>query len=126
LNSLPDNAEKYDGLVLDMPEPWLEFSSIMPRLKLDGFMICYLPNITQVLDLIKIIRTKNIKLATIRVLEVQWRPWEVRATVIESKLDLPFLLANKSITDNPIPEKALAYVCKPAYMPSNHGKLRRI
>ncbi|RIA92203.1 S-adenosyl-L-methionine-dependent methyltransferase [Glomus cerebriforme] len=121
LNSLPENTEKYDGVVLDMPEPWLELSTITPKLKLDGFMICYLPNITQILNLIKFIRENKFKLATIQVLEVQWRPWEVRATVIRSKMDENIAFSvNKLVMDNKIPEKALAYVCRPAHMPSSH------
>ncbi|GBC00266.1 hypothetical protein RclHR1_00380034 [Rhizophagus clarus] len=122
LNSLPENAEKYDGVVLDMPEPWLELPSIMPKLKIDGFMVCYLPNITQILNLIKVIRENKYKLATIQVLEVQWRPWEVRATVIRKKMDENVHFSvNHLIMDNKIPEKALAYVCRPAYMPSSHS-----
>jgi len=80
-----------------------------------------LPNITQILELIKIIRKNKFKLATVQVLEVQWRPWEVRATVIRSKMveNVPFSV-NKLVMDNKIPEKALAYICRPAHMPSSH------
>ncbi|CAG8644047.1 7301_t:CDS:2 [Funneliformis mosseae] len=110
-NSLSESA---DGIVLDLPEPWLELPSIIPKLKLDRFIICYLPNMTQVLELIKFIRVKKFKLATEQVLEILWRPWEVRSTVIRSKMDenISFSIDNL-VMENRIPEKALAYVCRP-------------
>ncbi|CAI2191157.1 10717_t:CDS:2 [Funneliformis geosporum] len=107
-------SERVDGIILDLPEPWLELPSIIPKLKLDRFIVCYLPNMTQVLELIKVIRVKKLKLATEQVLEIQWRPWEVRSTVIRSKMDenIAFSIDNL-VMENKIPEKALAYVCRP-------------
>ncbi|CAJ0753104.1 21279_t:CDS:1, partial [Entrophospora sp. SA101] len=65
--------EIYDGVVLDMPEPWNDLPTIVKQLKIDCFIICYLPNMTQVLNLVKSIKIRSnnerIGLAVEQVLE---------------------------------------------------------
>ncbi|KAJ2641535.1 hypothetical protein IW137_003052, partial [Coemansia sp. RSA 1287] len=44
-------APLFDGIVLDMPTPWTQLPQIFGFLKTDRFVVCYLPSISQVMDL---------------------------------------------------------------------------
>ncbi|CAJ0631996.1 5776_t:CDS:2, partial [Entrophospora sp. SA101] len=85
--------EIYDGVVLDMPEPWNDLPTIVKQLKIDCFIICYLPNMTQVLNLVKSIKIRS-----------------------NNERIVKHLINN----NNMIPEKALAYICRPSHTPTNH------
>ncbi|KAI8987680.1 S-adenosyl-L-methionine-dependent methyltransferase [Mycotypha africana] len=76
--------EQYDAVALDMPEPNAEIPRLLPYLKNDRFIVCYLPNITQVLSLAKCII--DLPLVLEDCIETEWKEWEVRATHIRSKL----------------------------------------
>ncbi|CAG8699729.1 24158_t:CDS:2, partial [Dentiscutata erythropus] len=120
LNSMDITLSIYDGVALDMPEPWNELPSIIPRLKIDRYIVCYLPNMTQVLELIKQIKYHKIALATEQVLEIQWRPWNVRATVIRDKMgDENFSVKQLTLNDE-IPDQALGHICRPSHEPTGH------
>lgn len=73
----------YDGIVLDMPDPSVVLESLLPSLCNDRFIVCYLPNMTQVLDLAQTIR--SLPLVMEDCIESEWKEWEVRATVIRAK-----------------------------------------
>jgi tRNA (adenine57-N1/adenine58-N1)-methyltransferase len=74
----------YDGAVLDMPEPRHELDVVVQRLKNDRFLVCYLPNITQVVDLLSFIKKNNMPLAMDDCVDVMIQEWEVRSTLIRN------------------------------------------
>lgn len=75
----------FDAAVLDMPEPWESLKAVVPRLKNDGFLVCYLPNMTQVLDLVRYVRSERVPVAMEQCVDVELREWDVRATVVRSR-----------------------------------------
>ncbi|RUS23180.1 S-adenosyl-L-methionine-dependent methyltransferase [Endogone sp. FLAS-F59071] len=75
----------FDAAVLDMPEPWESLKAVVPRLKNDGFLVCYLPNMTQVLDLVRYVRFERIPVAMEQCVDVELKEWDVRATVVRSR-----------------------------------------
>lgn len=60
-------------------EPWKVLEKAALALKPDRFLVAYLPNITQVLELVRAAEAHPFRLE--RVLEVGWREWEVRLPV---------------------------------------------
>jgi tRNA (adenine57-N1/adenine58-N1)-methyltransferase len=52
-----------------------------PALRPDRFLVCYLPNITQVLVLLEEIKTQNLPYLLGRTLEVQHREWDIRPPI---------------------------------------------
>ncbi|GAB5601814.1 tRNA (adenine(58)-N(1))-methyltransferase TrmI [Thermus sp. FJN-A] len=71
--------ESFHGVALDLMEPWAVLERASEALMPDRFLVAYLPNITQVLELIR--RAEGLPLRLERVLEVSWREWEVRLPV---------------------------------------------
>ncbi len=50
--SIEDIQERnVDVIILDLPEPWLFIKKITPSLRIGGFLVTYLPTITQVMRL---------------------------------------------------------------------------
>ncbi len=66
-------------MALDLMEPWAVLGVAAEALKPDRFLVAYLPNITQALELIA--KAEGLPLALHRVMEVGWREWEVRLPV---------------------------------------------
>jgi len=71
--------EAYDGVALDLMEPWKVLEKATGALKPDRFLVAYLPNITQVLELVR--EAERLPLSLERVLEVGWREWDLRPPV---------------------------------------------
>lgn len=61
-----------DLVTLDLPEPWNALKHVHKALKNGGYLITYLPNITQVQELIKNIEDKFYQVKTIELLEREW------------------------------------------------------
>ncbi|KAI9478889.1 MAG: S-adenosyl-L-methionine-dependent methyltransferase [Benjaminiella poitrasii] len=85
LSNKGTEEEVYDGVALDMPEPHKEIPLILPFLKNDRFIVCYLPNMTQVLKLAETIIDLPVIMESC--IETEWKEWEVRATHIRNKVD---------------------------------------
>ncbi|KAI9315859.1 S-adenosyl-L-methionine-dependent methyltransferase [Dichotomocladium elegans] len=83
-----------DGIVLDMPEPNKALEALLPVLKDDRFIVCYLPNMTQVLDLVKTIRALPVVLEAC--IETEWKEWEIRATQVRQTEDLAWVCRPKN------------------------------
>lgn len=79
LEEAPLEPEAYDAVALDLMEPWQVVAKATLALKPDRPLAAYLPNITQVLELLK--GAEGLPLRLERVLEVAWREWEVRLPV---------------------------------------------
>jgi tRNA (adenine57-N1/adenine58-N1)-methyltransferase len=92
----------YDGAVLDMPAPHHELETVAKYLKNDRFLVCYLPNITQVVDLLRYIKINQLPFAMEDCVDVIIQEWEVRSTTIRSQPD-PTLADNIDQT----------WVCRP-------------
>ncbi|CEG67030.1 hypothetical protein CU097_010849 [Rhizopus azygosporus] len=105
LQEMMEPKEEYDAIVLDMPQPSDEIPKILPYLKNDRFIVCYLPNMTQVLSLVEFIR--DVPLVLEDCLEVAWKEWEVKATYIRSLLND----ANEKQNDEPV--KPHTWICRP-------------
>lgn len=71
--------ESFHGVALDLMEPWKVLEKATSALMPDRFLVAYLPNITQVLELLRQAEGHPLRLE--RVLEVAWREWEVRLPV---------------------------------------------
>lgn len=71
----------FDGVALDLMEPWAVLAAITPALKSDRFLVCYLPNLTQVVRLLEEIKTQKIPFLHERTIEVQHREWEIRPPI---------------------------------------------
>lgn len=74
-------AEYFDGIALDVMEPWLALQAIAPALKPDRFLVAYLPNITQVVALIEYLNQHALPYRNERTLEVIHREWDIRPPV---------------------------------------------
>ncbi|MDM7324374.1 MAG: SAM-dependent methyltransferase [Thermus sp.] len=72
-------GESFHGVALDLMEPWKVLAKATEALMTDRFLVAYLPNITQVLELVG--RAGDLPLKLERVLEVTWREWEIRLPV---------------------------------------------
>jgi len=71
----------FDAVALDLMEPWKVIERVVPALKPGRSLALYLPNITQVVELLKAVATTRLPLKKERVLEVQHRTWDVRPPV---------------------------------------------
>lgn len=47
------NEKNLDLITLDLPEPWKALNNAAKSLKIGGFLVAYLPQITQVIELVK-------------------------------------------------------------------------
>ncbi|KAK9765710.1 hypothetical protein K7432_005732 [Basidiobolus ranarum] len=134
-------TEPYDGIALDMPEPWVELPNALKWLKNDRFLVCYIPNLTQVLQLLSTVRKLKYPLALENVQEINLREWDIRPTYLKSKrpaeqspaidisvtdsIDIPDSEATQSIN---IPESGVIqpiaevepWVCRPTHDPAGH------
>jgi len=80
LAALP--MDLYDGVMLDMMEPWLVLKSVVGSLKVDSPLVCLLPNILQITNLLQHITDHSIPLMVDRVIEVFHREWDIRAPYV--------------------------------------------
>jgi len=76
--------KKVDLIVLDLPEPWQAINNAYKTLKPSHFLVCYLPTITQVMNLIQKSKNKFFHETTIELIE---RPWHVEDKIVRPKSD---------------------------------------
>lgn len=69
-----------DLVTLDLPEPWRALPHVEKALKPGGYLVCYLPTITQVVALSE--GLKKTSIAQLRVAEVLERAWRIEGQVI--------------------------------------------
>jgi len=75
----------FDGIALDLMEPWTLLAAVTPVLKPDRFLVCYLPNITQVVTLLEQLKLRPLPYLHERTLEVLHREWDVRPPIAHPK-----------------------------------------
>lgn len=81
LSALEPPAQPFDGVALDLMEPWSVLPALTPALKPDRFVVCYLPNITQVVTLLEHLKAQALPYLHERTLEVIHREWDIRPPV---------------------------------------------
>ncbi|KAJ2000823.1 hypothetical protein H4R26_004431 [Coemansia thaxteri] len=102
----------FDGIVLDMPTPWTQLTSIFGYLKTDRYVVCYLPSMSQVIDLVRACQPWPLLVED--VVEVDWRSWEVRVTTIRNPEQPQSLDTN----GQQVSEEAM--ICRPTHTPGGH------
>ncbi|KAJ1838229.1 hypothetical protein LPJ73_007137, partial [Coemansia sp. RSA 2703] len=100
-------APLFSGAVLDLPTPWTVLPHVYRVLCTDRFVVCYLPSMSQVMELVRACAPWPLLVED--VVEVVWRRWDVRAAVVR----------------NPEPnsgslEEAPPMVCRPTHTPTGH------
>ena len=76
------NEKNVDLITLDLPEPWRALKNAEKALKKGGFLVCYLPHISQTITLIK--KIEKARFAYIKTMEILNREW-----LIDSKRARP-------------------------------------
>ncbi|MBN1792565.1 methyltransferase domain-containing protein [Candidatus Woesearchaeota archaeon] len=64
--------KSFDVMVLDVPEPWKAVGTAKKALKTGGFLVVYVPNVSQVQELIKGLGESFLVEKTIEVVEREW------------------------------------------------------
>ena len=72
-----------DLIVLDLPEPWQVLKNSYKALKKGSFLVCYLPTINQVIELLK--KNKNFShVKTVEIIEREWQTDEGKVRPVSS------------------------------------------
>ena len=129
-------------VILDMPSAHLRIPHVAPILKRDGFLVVFMPSITQIGDCVKIIRKFRLPFVQDRVVELGTgisggRQWDVRLAVKKSGADpsswtatsetgesdlaaksddTPLAASEGAVdvpTSGPISEEEMVMVCRP-------------
>ncbi|KAJ1912258.1 hypothetical protein H4219_005668 [Mycoemilia scoparia] len=117
----------FDGIALDMPTPWVELEMLHQHLKTDRYCVCYLPNMSQVMDLIGAVR--SLPLLVENIIEVDWKEWDVRSTVVRNgNAMLPKSsftntaqgLSEVGADDGVEKPQDVVWVCHPVHRPIGH------
>ncbi len=70
------DEKNLDLITLDLSAPWTALKSAEKSLKSGAYLVCYLPNTTQVQTLIQ--KAKNLNFILEKVIETIERPWTIR------------------------------------------------
>lgn len=84
--SLGIDETDVDLITLDLPTPWEILSHVEKALKSGGFLVCYLPNMNQVQELIE--TSKNYHLILEKVLESIEREWTIHGQICRPKHEM--------------------------------------
>lgn len=71
-NAKEINEKNIDVFVLDVPEPWKAIKTAKKVLKIGGFLVIYLPNISQVQEFVNALPKEFLLEKTIEVIEREW------------------------------------------------------
>lgn len=66
------NEKDIDVFVLDVPEPWKAMKTAQKILKIGGFLVAYIPNVTQVQEFVKALPDEFLLEKTIEIIEREW------------------------------------------------------
>ena len=80
-------AEKeLDLITLDLPEPWQVVKHAEKALKIGGFLVVYLPNLTQVQRFIE--ATNRSKIVILETLELLERKWKIEEQILRPEFQM--------------------------------------
>ncbi|KAJ2678229.1 hypothetical protein GGI25_002580 [Coemansia spiralis] len=79
---IKDIGGEFDAAVLDVPMPWAQLPQLVEYLQVDRFTVCYLPNLSQVMELVG--HTLELPFLVEDIVEVMWRSWDVRPAVVRN------------------------------------------
>ncbi|KAJ5089379.1 hypothetical protein N7532_008063 [Penicillium argentinense] len=120
--------------ILDMPSAQLRIPHVAPIIKRDGFLIVFVPSITQIGDCVRLIRQHHLPLVQERVVELGMgisggRQWDVRLAIKksgadpsswnttseadEASADEPEDVSEAPVTEAPAKENEQVMVCRP-------------
>ena len=68
--------QNMDAVILDLPEPWHSVDSAAKALRFGGTLLSFLPNVSQVSDLVEEIK-KHPEFSLINTIEIMERSWDV-------------------------------------------------
>ncbi|KAI9144577.1 S-adenosyl-L-methionine-dependent methyltransferase [Paraphysoderma sedebokerense] len=143
LDTLQKIAEpvQFDLIALDLVDPWRQLVNeeaepalegisednvnqlesqkavgcgVYDRLANDGVLVCYLPNMTQVLKLAQEIRRLGLRLNLERCIEVKYNEWDVKPAKLKWKESLEMKERQKH---DPASDE---WVCRPSHLPLPH------
>ncbi len=75
-----DGEDNIDLVFLDMPEPWVITNKNLLGLKKGGYVVCYVPSVTQILEIVKYVFERD-DFYLEEVSEVILRHWRVKERV---------------------------------------------
>lgn len=77
------DEKELDLIILDLPEPWNAIENAFKALKKGYFLVCYLPTINQVIELLKNNKT-FIHVKTVEIIEREWQTDEGKVRPVSS------------------------------------------
>ncbi len=77
--------KKVDVIILDLPAPWDVFSHVETSLKSGGYCVCYVPNMTQVQEIV--LQAKNHPFLVQDIIETMERQWTIKGRVCRPEHD---------------------------------------
>jgi tRNA (adenine57-N1/adenine58-N1)-methyltransferase len=80
------DEDNLDLIVLDLPMPWKALQHCYDKLKQGSFLVCYLPTINQVIELMREI--KKYEFLNVKILELIEREWLVEERRVRPKSNL--------------------------------------
>jgi tRNA (adenine57-N1/adenine58-N1)-methyltransferase len=122
-----DEGKRFDGVVLDLLNPWDYMSHIVKVLRPDGTLVVYTPNITQGIKMLRDIRRSTLPLALEKCIEVTHKEWVVKPVTLKWPEAIPN--ANcESLTTSAGEDKvcltsnveANDWICRPTHIPAGH------
>jgi len=76
----------YDALVMDMPDPWLALSNLLPNLRAGGRLCAYVPNVNQLDSIVNALRSE--RFFGVRATELLERTMEVHQGGVRPSFDM--------------------------------------
>ncbi len=75
------NEKDADAVILDMPQPWDAVKNATNALKIGGFIVGYMPTITQVMNFVQEVE-KYDNLSNLKTIELIQRKWKVKGRAV--------------------------------------------
>ncbi|ORZ40776.1 S-adenosyl-L-methionine-dependent methyltransferase [Catenaria anguillulae PL171] len=112
--TVPDST--FDGIVLDLLNPWDQVANAHRVLKPDGHLIVYAPNVTQVVKVLEAVKRDRLALAVVKCVEVSEREWEIKPVVIK----WPEGKAPAKAVGEGEEEGPESWMCRPKHVQTGH------
>eukprot|EP01138_Halocafeteria_seosinensis_P009264 gb/GECG01009467.1/.p1 GENE.gb/GECG01009467.1/~~gb/GECG01009467.1/.p1 ORF type:complete len:366 (+),score=19.55 gb/GECG01009467.1/:1-1098(+) len=77
----------FDGIAIDVMEPWTCLQTVTDLLVNDGAIVCFCPNVTQVSEIVNTIQERQLPLWVEKTVETSQRTWDIRPPVSRPSLE---------------------------------------